>query len=383
MVLNSPMLLWAGRDVLRRPFEAVLLGAVLAGLVFLLGTSLLLSRAMLTAAESALKDAPSIVIRRVNAGGWAPVPVDEALRSARSVPGVVRARARIWGTVRGPEGALTIIGVSDDSADELSRFGLVPPARGFAVIGPGVAPGTGEPLQLSNGATSIDVAVAAILPPQTGITVNDAVLLHPADARHLLGLSPGVASDIAVDVFHDSEIEAIIPDLTAAFAWPVHATTKTEALGRYSAQTAKLGGLTWIVLIPALIALALLVAAAMRDWIGRRQDIGLLKALGWTTPDIVRLQIYRALFIGLPALAAGVVTAYGVVFQSAITWPGALFLEWTTRPPALYLDPSGAGVILAKIAVLILLPYLAAATWPALSGASADPVDFLEGGNFR
>jgi ABC-type lipoprotein release transport system permease subunit len=210
------------------------------------------------------------------------------------------------------------------------------------------------------------------------MAAHDLVLLHPKDARQILGIAPGYASDVAVDVFHENEAEAILPDLARAYPWPVRLITRQEAAGIYSAGPARRSGLVYMTLIPALLALALIVVSANKNQSARRYEVGLYKAFGWTTPDIFRLQLLKALLSGAPATAVGLVLAYGLVLWPGVSWPGYLLLGWKQHPPVLYLDASGALLVLLEIALLIFLPYLAAALWPALKAAAADPQDFLE-----
>jgi hypothetical protein len=51
----------------------------------------------------------------------------------------------------------------------------------------------------------------------------------PDDARQLLGLAPGQASDLAVHLFRREEEQAILADLAAAFPWPVRITGRSTS----------------------------------------------------------------------------------------------------------------------------------------------------------
>ena len=375
---SYPLLAWAVRDILRQPLEAVLLFLSLASLATVLGTVLLLSQSLSTTAQRILNDAPALVIRRVGAGGWEPLPVQESIRLAKSVPGVIDARARIWGTVNGPEGPVTVFGI--DQPPELVRLpdNIFLPSEGQAILGPGVLTAAKTDTMKLSGTNAIVVKVAAILDSRASMVAHDLVLLHPADARKILGIAPGYASDIAVDVFHEEEAEAVLPDLARAYPWPVRLTTRREAAGIYSAGPARRSGLAYMTLIPALLALAFVVAGAGKNKSARRYEVGLYKAFGWTTPDIFRLHLLKAMVSGAPAVVCGLITAYLLVLWPGVSWPGYLLLGWKQHPPLMYLDASGALLVLLEIALLIFLPYLAAALWPALKAATADPQDFLE-----
>lgn len=376
----SPLLLWSVRDVIRRPWAAVMMAAALALLLTVTGTALLFSQGLSHTARGLLAHGPDLVVRRLNAGGWAPLPVTPALEAARQVPGVTGAQARVWGTVSGPQGPLTVIAWGDPGGLVGQNGSPLPALRpGEALLGPGIGTGPDAGRIVLTGVATLTLQSVGRLPEQSALLSQDVVLVHPADARRLLGLAAGFAVDLAVNVFHAAEAVAIQPELSAAFPWPVRITDRSEAVGLYTGGVARRGGLLLIAGIPALLALALVVAAAVREGIGQRREVGLLKALGWTTGEVVRLQVYRALFIGLPAAALGMLTAYALVFRPGVTWPGSFLFGWRTAPPRLCLDPAGALLTLLELGALVVGPYLAAVLLTSLKGAAADPQDLLEG----
>jgi hypothetical protein len=376
----NPLLLWAARDVIRRPAPALLMAAALALLLIVGGTVLLLGQGLSQTARRLLAHGPDLVVRRLNAGGWAPLPAAEALAAARGVPGVTRAQARVWGVAAGPAGPLMVIAWGSATLPPGGDGGaLAVPRPGEALLGPGVDAGP-DPRRLPlAAAATLEFRPLGRLPAETALLSQDVVLVHPADARRLLGLAPGEVVDLAVEVFHAEEAAALLPELAAAFPWPVRITARSEAVGLYAGGLARRGGLMLIAGIPAVLALVLVVAGAVREAVGRRREVGLLKALGWTTGDVVRLQVYRALLIALPAACLGMLAAYALVLRPGVSWPGSLLFGWRTAPPRLYLDPAGALLTLLELGALVVGPYLAAVLLTSLQGAAADPQDLLKG----
>jgi hypothetical protein len=82
------------------------------------------------------------------------------------------------------------------------------------------------------------------------MAIHDIVLLDENDARHILELEQGFASDLAINVFHEQESNAILPDLIDAFPWPVSLTTKNETLKSYTASATRRAGLIYMALVP-------------------------------------------------------------------------------------------------------------------------------------
>ncbi|RLB57989.1 MAG: hypothetical protein DRI90_17285, partial [Deltaproteobacteria bacterium] len=384
---------------------AVLYGACLAVLAAVTAIPLLLTQAVDDTVRVLLADSPSLIVRRVDAGGWRPLPASEAVERARKVPGVTGVRPRIWGVVRGPDGPVTLIGLpgplepggaadgevpgpgdpamaSDGARGPWPEIGTLRPwlrglAPGAAVVGPALAAAEQGGVIELRGVETLQLDVHGSLGSETSMAAHDLVVVSASDARRLLGLAAGEASDLAVLVFHESEEDAIVPDLAAAFPWPVHIRQKSETLGWYATGVGRRGGIAMLALTPALLGLVLLVVAAWRDGLTRRREVGLLKALGWTTGDVLRLRLLRAAIVGLPAVVVGLVAAYQLVFWPGGSWIGEILLGWPHHPVELTLQPGSAGLVLLEVGVMILLPWFAAAIWPVLRTAASQPERLL------
>lgn len=396
------MAVWAGRDLLRRPWQHLLLGTCIALLTMTATVPLLLTQALADTAGELLAAGPSLVVRRVDAGGFAPVPVAEALERARGVAGVTQATARVWGLARTGGLPVTVIGIEPPSAgpgadsshgedagdvawtwlrDRSGGDGLPAPREGTAVVGPGLSElPSGQAITL-RAASQIDVVVAARLQADLSMAVHDVVVLTADDARELLGIPPGHASDLALRVFHDQEEEAILPDLSRALPWPTQITRRTEMIQAYAGGASRRGGLSMLVLAPAVLALILLVIAAWRDGVAEQRELGLLKVLGWTTSEVVTLRALRALSIGLPAVALGSLCGYLLVSWSGATWVSELLLGWSGSAVQLSLRPAGAALVLVEVAALVLVPISLASALGGLRAVVTDPERLLHQGH--
>ena len=376
----QPLLAWAIRDLMRRPLENGLLVTALLLTVSVTAAPLLFTQALSTTSNLKLKDAPSLIVRKFNALGWTPIPSDQSAELAKSVPGVIAARPRVWGRVAGPKGPLTVIGV-DRYGPPLPQSTALP-GRGEAVAVTDVKRERTAPFLTLTGQKTTTLRVVGRSDAKTDIAEPNIVLLHIDDARDLLGIPDGYASDLAIEVFNPAEENAILPDLSAAFPWTVRITTRTESVGIYDAGLARMGGMAVAFLVPALLSLCLLVAVTVRDRFGRRSEIGLLKALGWTTGDIVRLQVSRASLIGIPGATGGMMLAFFLVFWPNANWPGRLCPEWQALASRLSFSPGDAGLILLEVTGLVVLPFIAATVGTVLRCAVANPQEMLERTNF-
>ncbi|MBM4059734.1 MAG: ABC transporter permease [Planctomycetes bacterium] len=379
---------WACRQLARQPGTAWLTGLSIFALVAASATVLLLEASFAATARELLGAGPSLVVRGVDAAGWSPLAAEPAARTARAVIGVTGARPRIWGTARSAGGtAVTAIGVVDPV--EFRALGQAP-ARGEAIVGPGVPPdgpdaataAVPEPERITLVAAGGErrLLVAGRLGPASGLALHDAVLLHADDARELLGLGPGMVSDLAVWVYQEAEQAAVARELAAAFPGAVRVTTRTEAIGAAVAGFARAGSLRLLLLVPATLALCLLLVVVLRRGRSARRELGLYKALGWSTGDLVRLQLFAALVPALPAVLLGLGCASWLVLWPGRSWPAEWLFAWPGRAPALVLTPGGLLQVMLGVGGAVLAPWLCAALLPALRCAAVDPQELLRGG---
>jgi hypothetical protein len=372
--------LWAGRELLSHPGATLLIALSMGLLTTMMATGLLLPQTLTATINRLLAQGPDLVVRRVTPDGGQPLNVKMAA-AAMAIPGIIEARPRIWGTVRTPQGVVTVVAADQQAIHRLNVPDAIrAPLPGQALVGNGVTvPETDSRLVLQ-GRTAITVHVAQRFPRAADLVTHDLVMLHPADARRLLGLAAEDACDLALTVFHADEAEALRPELARAFPWPVHIATRQDTRKHYATAFGRRGGLAVMLYFPAMIALLLLVAGVVRQQIGNRARVGLFKALGWTSRDIVALQLTKALLVGLPAIAGGLMIAYGLVYAPSQQWVGTLLLGWQKTAPLMHLDTGYAAPIFLEVTGIVLIPYLAAVLWPSLVQATSDPQDLLNRG---
>jgi len=296
---------------------------------------------------------------------------------AKNIPGVLDPTPRLWGVVPGPEGPVTVVASIAVVPDSVLR-GMPPPSAGHVVVGQGVARALSDSRLKLGSRDPVTVNVIDTFPANTGLATHDLVWMTPADARQLLGLAPGQASDLAVHLFRREEEQAIQADLAAAFPWPVRITDRSTSALRHRTRAVRSGGIAVVAGIPALLALLLIIAGTVVDNTGQRAHWGLLKSLGWTTADIVRLQVTKAMIVAIPAVVLGLASAYAVVFYPPAAGVTAFWITGGQHLTALTLVSTGATIVMLEIAALVGLPFLAAVFLTSLRVAAGPPWTMLQ-----
>lgn len=368
------MFIWAAREILRQPGTHLLLAACLGALATALALVLLVTERLERTSVELLKRGPDLVVRRLDATGWRPLPVADALKAVEGLPGIIRVRPRVWGLVR--SGALSITAVGADAVmnpEFRAQTGITAPDRGQAVVGGWWRPLDRTASLVLSGQQEMEFSVNALWPPNVDLAAYDTVLLSPEDARILLGLPEGSASDLALYVFHSGEAEALRPEIRKALPWPATIRTRSEAIDWYRSGFGRRSSLVVMLWLPAIAALGLIVLATVKRQAAARYHAGLLKALGWTTGDILRLHLFQALIVALPPIMLGLTLAYIATGGPFTDDLARILLGWRGGAPAGTLAPGGSLAIFLGVIAFVLLPYLAAVLWSALKTATADP----------
>ena len=120
--------LWAARELLKQPGTTLLIALSLLLLATLTTSGLLLSQALTATAKRLLDQGPDLVVRRVTPGGWQPIDAREAATALR-IPGIIEARPRIWGTVRAPQGPITVVAANPQAIQQMGDPPTLQPPR--------------------------------------------------------------------------------------------------------------------------------------------------------------------------------------------------------------------------------------------------------------
>jgi ABC-type antimicrobial peptide transport system permease subunit len=100
--------------------------------------------------------------------------------------------------------------------------------------------------------------------------------------------------------------------------------------------------------------------------------------MGWTTTDILRLQIVQATIVGIPAVVMGLASAYAVVFYPPAAGVTAFWITGGQHLPAMTLVSTGAAMTMLEIAAMVGLPFLAAVFLTSLRAAAGSPWTMLQ-----
>ena len=341
-------------------------------LIFVLASVILLGSALRREAAQVFQGAPDVVAQGLLMGRHDLSHSDD-VDKLRTLRGAQRVEGRLWGYLYDTSTAANYTLQVPSSHEPTYAV-----QDGEAIIGEGVARlrkvTVGRQIYLvSPAGPFLNLRVKAILPQASAMVSSDLVLVSGPDFRRFFQLGDDVYTDIAVHVRNPKEIGKIAEKVGIALRQH-RVITKGDVLRTYEAVFSWREGMLLALFSAAVLAFCILAFDKASGLSAQeRRDIGILKAIGWDTGDIVRMKLWEATLISLTAFLAGFVLAYVHVFFFSAPLLEAVLKGWSVLYPRVLLTPAIDGLQIATLAMLTVLPYLAAIVVPVWRSAAADP----------
>ncbi len=337
-------------------------------LVFVLASLTLFSNALRSEAKYVLAGSPEVILQRMVAGRHDLIPHGYLDRIGR-IRGVQKKEGRLWGYYY-------------DTVLKANYTFMARPASE-------VADGTimvGEALARERGLVQhntisfrsysgklFSFEVAAVLSPDSELLSADLVLLSEGDFRRFFEYPDGHYTDIALSVANPQEVRNVAAKLTATLpdSRPI---LREEVQRTYQSVFDWREGILLTVLAGAILAFAILAwEKASGLSAEEKREIGILKAIGWETGDVIRMKVWEGLLISLTAFLGGFLAAYVHVFHFGAAIFAPVLKGWSVLYPKFALLPAVDGLQVATLFFFTVFPYTAAILVPIWRAAITDP----------
>lgn len=374
------------RSLLRRWQKQIALIVIYAIVVGFFSSVVFFTTALKEEAMQVLSDVPELWIQKL-AGGRL-VPIDTAfVHELEGIRGVQQVLPRTWGYVYdGPTGAVFTITAFNGSWEGLpiQATANMPDSlqQGEAFCGTGFLEARGLQLgekltvQDSNGKLQA-YRISGVFDAKSDLLTRDLIVLSPKDAKKIIGLQPHEYTDVALSIANTQEVENIGRKIDRKFGG-IRVVTLSQLKSTYEALFGWRGGvLVYGALVSVLAFLILAWDRAGGLSSGERQELAILKGIGWSIGDVLTAKILEGLIISLTATMLGLLFAYFHVFilQAPLLKP--FLIGWSVMYPAYELAPVLQLEDLLVICCMSIVPYLSALLIPSWYGAIADPADSM------
>ncbi|ANE56687.1 ABC transporter permease [Methylomonas sp. DH-1] len=389
-------------SLLRRKVKNLGLLALYTLIVFILASTMFFTYSIKREAKLILQGSPEIVVQKIVAGRHDLLPV-AYVDEIKAIRGVAEVEPRLWGyyydslvqanyTLLVPSKPVdsnaskarttVVVDPNDPHAADVNKllydYDGAPPAAGTIVIGNGVARmreiGAGDFMPfMSFDGQIMNLRVAGVLSAESELVSADLLLVNGEDFRKLFGIAPEFVTDAVVTVKNPSEVATAAEKIKKKLhsSRPI---VRDEILRTYDSIFNWRGGMMIVVFSAAVLAFVIFAwdkASGLSA--GERREIGILKAVGWETSDVILMKFWEGAMVSLTAFFSGVILAYIHVFflGSAVFEPA--LKGWSALYPQFALTPFVNAEQLTTLFFLTVVPYTVATIVPTWRAATIDP----------
>lgn len=385
MIKHCKIINYALTSLLRRKFKSLAVITAFTVVVTALSSILLFTGALKLEARQLLASAPDLIVQRTTAGRHDLIPVEYTDR-IREIPGVGSVAARYWGYYYDPltEANYTIL-ATDGRGEKLQLLdGRLPAGDGECAVGAGIADiratGVGGELVLvDSGNTGVLYEVVGVFRAESSLLTNDLIVLSDNAVIRFFDLPEGKATDIAVQVYNDNELQTAAAKIRWLFP-DTRPITRTELVRTYEMVFNWRGGMMLSVFSAAVIAFCILAwDKATGISADEKQEIGILKAIGWDTADVLALKFWEGLIIALTSFLLGTILGFLHVFFFNAFLLAPVIKGWSVVFPDFQLTPHLDPYLVFTLGALTVTPYVASTVLPSWKSAITDPETVMRG----
>ncbi|MBA3005122.1 MAG: FtsX-like permease family protein [Proteobacteria bacterium] len=359
----------------RRKGKNIALVVVYTFVIFLLASVLFFTHSLKKEAFLILQDAPEMTVQRLLAGRQDLIPT-HYIDTIRQIRGVQSVAPRLWGyyydAMSGANYTLMVNAELNDRAGEI-------------IIGNGVSMRSMSgkrnqalrrndiiPFKTYDGSV-LTLKVRGLLPFASELVTADLILVSEADFRKLFSIANDQATDLVLNVRNAKELSTIAAKITQ-----IHPDTRPilreEILRTYDAVFDWRGGVIFMVLSGVFFAFIILAwDKATGLSAEEKREIGILKAIGWETSDILLMKFWEGSAVSMAAFFMGIFLAYLHIFLASSILFEPVLKGWSVLYPSFRLTPYISVYHIATLFFLTVIPYTVVTIVPSWRSATIDP----------
>ena len=353
---------------MRRKWKNISLVAVYALIVFMLTSVLFFAGAIRNEAEQVLAGAPEMIVQRTVAGRHELIPLSY-IEQIESIRGVRKVEGRLWGYYyhQASQANYTVMAASEYSLKESQ-----------AIIGEGVrrtwkTDSENRLFFRTHDGNTFSLQITNEFSANTALVTSDLILMSEDTFRRIFGIPDGFATDLAVSIRNLNECPTIAEKV-------IEILPDTRPVLREEIQRTYTSLFDWrsgyIIVLLSGAVLAFLIFAwdkATGLTAEERSEIGILKALGWDTADVLLLKFWEGMVVCLSAFLLGTLAAYTHVFLAGAPLFEHALKGWAVLYPSFELTPAFDAYQLAAVFGLTVVPYTLITIVPTWRVAVTDP----------
>ncbi|MDD3054405.1 MAG: ABC transporter permease [Aliarcobacter sp.] len=348
-------------------------------IVFLISSVLFISNSLKKEAFSTLENQNDFVIQKINSGKILDTPISW-IEDFSSINGIKNTQQRVYGQYYFmPENVyFTIVGLDlfeENTNKNLKELLKILNISDFLqndsmIIGNGIKKIFNKyhyfdsyDFKLSNNELTT-VKIFKDLPQEANLVANDLIIMDINLAKRILNINEENSTDIVLNVPNNLERQNIKEQLILKHS-NIRILQKESLKKEYENMFNYKGGI-FLVLFIVVIFTFILILYQRYSMISSsdKKEIGILKAVGWSIKDIIKLKIIENFIVGFMAFIIGIIISYIFVFILNAPILKNIFIGFSNVQNDFILNPNIDFTIIVTLFLFFIIPFLSAILIP-------------------
>jgi ABC-type lipoprotein release transport system permease subunit len=218
----------------------------------------------------------------------------------------------------------------------------------------------------------INIKIFKDLPPEANLVANDLIIMDINLAKKILNINEENSTDIVLNVPNNLEKQNIKEQLILKHS-NIRILQKEALKKEYENMFNYKGGI-FLVLFIVVIFTFILILYQRYSMISSsdKKEIGILKAVGWSIKDIIKLKIIENFIVGFMAFIIGVIVAYIFVFILNTPILKNIFIGFSNVQNDFILNANIEFTTIVTLFLFFIIPFLSAVLIPVWKIAVID-----------
>lgn len=386
--MNIKLIEFTLKSLQRNFIKKIIVIFVFSLLIFLLVSIFTISNSIKKELEFSVSDLPELIVQRMSGGRQTLIPTDRIYKIS-GISGVSNVQERIWGYYyfKNENVNFTLIGIDFDIDNYKNNFNDVidfysdkidTASQPFIIAGNGVI----EILEknffknyfvfdkVEGG--KLEAKILGTFVSESNLETNDVILMPQNYVREIFGTSDYFATDIIVQVPNPNEIEIVKQKLQNMFP-DSRIVSRNDIKSSYQNIFDYKSGIFLALFLSTFVSFFILIydkasGLSKED----KREIGILKAVGWQTENILQIKFLEGFFISFLSFFLGTGLALFYVFNLNAPILSNIFIGVSKLKPEFRLLPAIDFNSLFLVFILTVPVYIIATIIPSWRASIID-----------
>ena len=384
-MINMYFIEFAINAIKRSKTKNIFIFIIFSIMIFILFCIFLLTSGIKKELNITVESLPEITIQKVIGQKSSNIDID-IVDEILSINGVQNASDRIWGYYYFSNAKVnfTIVGIDQFDKQYKSTIENITNNFDFSDMKNGMIIGSGvkkildenyfkEFLNFIKPDGSIKkIYIKGVFKDSTILESNDMIFMPKETVYELFDMDTNKASDIIVKVSNPLEIENIANKIRSIYPF-TKVITKDDLKISYENIFDYKSGLFLALFIVCLFTFFMIIYDKSSGLsIEEKREIGILKAVGWSTNDILKEKFYESFFISIFSFLVGLISSYFYIYILQAPFLKELFIGYSSLKVPFDI-PFIFDIEILILVFFISVPiYIAATIFPSWIAATID-----------